>query len=123
MLDKGKIDTVSVEADKITIIPKKQENPVMKTTYYAVRISDMNLVDRLEDAKKAGKLTDYESPEESGASTILSFLYFAFCLYIRCFLFPDAGPGRHDGWCRQKYGESLYGEKDRCNICRCSRTG
>lgn len=83
MLDQGKIDTVTVETDKITIIPKKQDNPVMKTTYYAVRISDMNLVDRLEDAKKAGKLKDYESPEESGASTILSFL----AAYILPFVF------------------------------------
>lgn len=98
MVDAGKVKTVSVEADKVTLVPKEQNNPVMKTTYYAVRISDLNLVDRLQEAKEAGKLEDYDSPEESGYSTLLSFLAayilpFALFFGVYYFIMRSAGRG------------------------------
>lgn len=98
MVNDGKVKTVSVEADKVTLVPKEQDNPVMKTTYYAVRISDLNLVDRLQEAKEAGKLEDYDSPEESGYSTLLSFLAayilpFALFFGVYYFIMRSAGRG------------------------------
>ena len=74
MVDDGKIKEVMIDTDKVILTPKAQENPVVKTTYYAVRISDMELVNRLEEAKAQGKLTDYDAVEESGSSAVLSFL-------------------------------------------------
>ena len=68
LLDAGEIESVSVESDRVILTPKNQKNPVIKTTYYAIRMADQQLVDRLQTAKEEGKLSDYESPEESGSS-------------------------------------------------------
>lgn len=97
MVNAGKIDTVSVESDKVVLVPKEQENPVMKTTYYAVRISDMNLVDRLQKAKEEGKLSDFDSPEQSGSAAVLSFLITSilpFVLFFGVYYFIMRSMGR-----------------------------
>ena len=93
LLDAGEIEAVSVESDRVILTPKNQKNPVIKTTYFAIRMSDQHLVDRLQEAKEAGLLEDYESPEESGSSMILAFfasyilpfvlIYGAFYVFMR----------------------------------------
>lgn len=93
LLDAGEIESVSVESDRVVLTPKNQKNPVIKTTYYAIRMADNQLVDRLQSTKEAGRLEDYESPEESGSSMILAFfasyilpfvlIYGAFYVFMR----------------------------------------
>ncbi|MDO4555309.1 MAG: ATP-dependent zinc metalloprotease FtsH [Lachnospiraceae bacterium] len=74
MVEAGEVKSVEIDTDRVVLTPKEQENPVVKTTYYAIRISDMDLVNRLEEAKDSGKLEDYDAVEESSSSAILSFL-------------------------------------------------
>ena len=96
MLEAGEIKKVTVESDKVLLEPKNQENPVVKTTYYAVRISDLDLVNRLQTAKDAGKLESYEAPEESSGSAILSFLgayVLPFVIIYGLFFFLMRGKG------------------------------
>jgi cell division protease FtsH len=115
MIDNGEIESVSVESDKITLVPKQQENPVMKTTYYCVRISDLDLVNRLQKAKEAGKLSDFESPEASNSSALLSFFgayILPFILFFGVYYFIMRSAGR--GGMMGSVGKStakLYMEK------------
>ena len=93
LLESGEIESVSIESDRLILTPKNQKNPVIKTTYYAIRVSDSDLVNRLQTAVDEGKLESYESPEESGSSVILAFfasyilpfviIYGAFYLFMR----------------------------------------
>ncbi len=93
MLEDGEIDNVTIESDRLILEPKNQKNPVVKTTYYAIRTPDQELVSRLQTAKEAGLLNSYASPEEDGSSMILAFfasyilpfvlIYGAFYLFMR----------------------------------------
>ena len=93
LLDAGEIEAVSVESDRVILTPKNQKNPVIKTTYYAIRMSDAELVNRLQEAKETGRLEDYESPEESGSSVVFAIfvnyvlpfviIYGAFFLFMK----------------------------------------
>ena len=69
MVEKDEVKEVTVGDSKITIVPKKQKNPVMKTTYYTRPISDYKLVDRL---KESG--VKFTKEDTSSSSTILSIL-------------------------------------------------
>ena len=69
MVEKDEVKEVTVGDSKITIVPKKQTNPVMKTTYYTRPISDYKLVDRL---KESG--VKFTKEDTSSSSTILSIL-------------------------------------------------
>ncbi len=69
MVEKNEVKEVTVGDSKITIVPKKQTNPVMKTTYYTRPISDYKLVDRL---KESG--VKFTKEDTSSSSTILSIL-------------------------------------------------
>jgi len=93
LLDAGEVEEVSVESDRVILTPKNQKNPVIKTTYFAIRMADGELVNRLEEAKKAGRLEKYEAPEESGSSMLAMFfvnyilpfvlIYGAFYVFMR----------------------------------------
>ncbi len=69
MVEKDEVKEVTVGDSKIMIEPKKQTNPVMKTTYYTRPISDYKLVDRLRDSG-----VKFSRENTSSSSTILSIL-------------------------------------------------
>ncbi|MBR5047335.1 MAG: ATP-dependent metallopeptidase FtsH/Yme1/Tma family protein, partial [Eubacterium sp.] len=69
MVEKDEVKEVTVGDSKIVIEPKKQTNPVMKTTYYTRPISDYKLVDRLRDSG-----VKFSKEDTSSSSTILSIL-------------------------------------------------
>jgi cell division protease FtsH len=60
MLEDKKVKSVTLQDGKYTVVPKKQENPLSKTTYTVTPISDYKLVDRLTDsgAKYSAKSSD-----------------------------------------------------------------
>lgn len=96
MLNNGQIKSVTLKSDRVVVEPKEQENPVIKTTYYAIRVGDMDLINRLQAAKDEGKLETYEAPEESSSSTILSFLgayVLPFVIVYGLFFFLMRGKG------------------------------
>lgn len=69
MVENDEVKEVTVGDSKIVIVPKKQTNPVMKTTYYTRPISDYKLVDRLKDSE-----VKFSREDTSSGSTILSIL-------------------------------------------------
>ena len=50
MVEAEEIKSVTISGSKITIEPKKQDNPVTPVTYFTIRVQDQDLVDRLEKA-------------------------------------------------------------------------
>jgi cell division protease FtsH len=60
MLEDKTVKSVTLQDGKYTVVPKKQENPLSKTTYTVTPISDYKLVDRLTDsgAKYSAKSSD-----------------------------------------------------------------
>ena len=93
MLESGELESVEIQSDRLILTPKNQKNPVMKTTYYAIRTNDSDMVNRLQNAVDEKKLDTYGAPEESGSSVVLAFLasyilpfviiYGAFYLFMR----------------------------------------
>ena len=63
MVEAGEIESVTVDADQITITPKKQDNPLMPLTYYTGLMDDPEMSDRL---LKAGVTFTKEIPDSSG---------------------------------------------------------
>jgi len=116
LLDEGVVDEVKIYSSRIEMTPKKvsgkekedeksqsekkdteksDENSSYKvevkagTTYYVQRISDMNLVDRLEAAKKNGEI-NYIAVDESGSAmfmNILSWVMMIGVFYLIIWLF------------------------------------
>lgn len=68
-VESGEIGSVEIEADRITITPKKQANPLIPNTYYTVRVADDYLADRL---LAAG--VKFEQKETSSSDTIMYFI-------------------------------------------------
>lgn len=50
MLENNEIESVEITGSKINIRPRKQTNPMAEVTYVTVRVSDYELVERLEKA-------------------------------------------------------------------------
>ncbi len=50
MLENNEIESVEITGSKINIKPRKQTNPMAEVTYVTVRVSDYELVERLEKA-------------------------------------------------------------------------
>ena len=91
MLDKGKVEKVRIYSSSLEIVPKtdKKSKNTLKKTYYATRISDLKLVDRLEEAKKNGEL-DYTAVDESNTAmigNILSWVLMIGVFYVIIWLF------------------------------------
>lgn len=74
MLDKGEVEQVKIYSATVQVTPKKEKKSEPSKTYVATRISDINLVDRLEAAKKKGEL-DYTAVDESGSAMIWNALF------------------------------------------------
>ncbi len=60
MLEEKEIKSVTIEDDRYVVVPKNQENPLVKTTYTVIKVTDWKIVDRLKDsgAKFEAKATD-----------------------------------------------------------------
>ena len=91
MLDKGEVEKVRIYSSSLEIVPKtdKKSKNTLKKTYYATRISDLKLVDRLEEAKKNGEL-DYTAVDESNTAmigNILSWVLMIGVFYVIIWLF------------------------------------
>lgn len=89
MLDKGEVEAVKIYGSTIEITPKEKKKSSKKKSYYAIRISDINLVDRLETAKEKGEL-DYTAVDESNAAiigNILSWVLMIGVFYLIIWLF------------------------------------
>lgn len=96
MLDKGEVAKVRIYSSSLEIVPKtdKKSKTAMKKTYYATRISDLKLVDRLEKAKQKGEL-DYTAVDESNTAmigNILSWVLMIGVFYVIIWLFMRSMP-------------------------------
>ena len=69
MLDKKQVKEVTITDNKILIEPVEQTNPLMKTVYYTVLLSDYKLVDRLQESG-----VKYGKEDSSGSSLLISIL-------------------------------------------------
>ena len=128
MVDKGLVKKVVFGSDKLTIIPNTQPfsgNGVEISYYtgYTGKMEDPDLVNRLE---KAG--VEF-SEEDSGYDYQPDFE----CGAVVCTPDPDLDFAwrsdaqnvlrrRHDGR-GQEQSQGLCAERDRCDICRCGRSG
>lgn len=89
MLDEGKVESVKIYSSTVEVIPKEKAKSGKKKSYVAIRISDIDLVDRLEAAKKKGEL-DYTAVDESGSAMIgnvLSWVLMFGVFYLIIWLF------------------------------------
>lgn len=73
MLDEGNVEMVKIYGSSIEVTTKKEEKSARSKVYYATRISDLYLVDRLEEAKEKGEL-DYTAVDESNSAMIGNIL-------------------------------------------------
>ena len=73
MLDEGNVEMVKIYSSCIEVTTKSEDKSERETVYYATRISDLYLVDRLEDAKSNGEL-DYTAVDESNSAIIGNIL-------------------------------------------------
>ncbi len=73
MLDEGNVELVKIYGSSIEVTTKTDDDSKRGTVYYATRISDLYLVDRLEEAKKNGEL-DYTAVDESNSAIIGNIL-------------------------------------------------
>ena len=73
MLKEGTIDTVKIYSSTIEVIPKEKDGKLSNKSYYTNRISDINLVDRLEKAKSNGEL-DYKAMDTNNVLAIPDIL-------------------------------------------------
>ncbi len=89
MLDKGEVESVKIYGSTIEITPREKKKSSKKKSYYAIRISDISLIDRLEAAKEKGEL-DYTAVDESNAAiigNILSWVLMIGVFYLIIWLF------------------------------------
>ena len=91
MLDEGKVEMVKIYGSSIEVTAKDEDKASRGTVYYATRISDLYLVDRLEAAKEKGEL-DYTAVDESNSAVIGSIIswvvtiglfYFVIWIFMR----------------------------------------
>lgn len=76
MLEEGNVESVEISGSKISIKPKKQTDPVTNVTYITVRVTDYELVERLEKADVEFKGISTES------SVMTEILYYVISLLL-----------------------------------------
>lgn len=89
MLDEGNVEMVKIYGSSIEVTVKTEDKSKRGTIYYATRISDLYLVDRLEEAKKNGQL-DYTAVDESDSAiigNIISWIVMIVLFYVVIWLF------------------------------------
>lgn len=95
MLQTDEVKEVTLTDNKIMIEPKNQKNPLMKTMYYTVAISDYKLVDRLQTAG-----VSFKKKDSSGSSMLLSVFagyILPFILIYAMAMFVMRGVGKGGG--------------------------
>lgn len=92
MVEKKEVKSVVDNGEKLLITPKEQKNPLVKQTYYTVKVSDYQLTDRLLDAgvKFEKKETDTSQTALSILSYILPFVFVYGAFY---FIMRSMGKG------------------------------
>ncbi|MBQ9984006.1 MAG: ATP-dependent zinc metalloprotease FtsH [Lachnospiraceae bacterium] len=89
MLDEGTVEMVKIYGSSIEVIAKDEGESKRETVYYCTRISDLYLVDRLEEAKEKGEL-DYTAIDESNSAilgNIISWVLMIGLFYLVIWLF------------------------------------
>ncbi len=89
MLDEGNVEMVKIYGSSIEVTEKTKDDSKRGTVYYATRISDLYLVDRLEEGKKNGEL-DYTAVDESNSAilgNIISWVLMIVVFYVVIWLF------------------------------------
>ncbi|MBQ4058029.1 MAG: ATP-dependent zinc metalloprotease FtsH [Lachnospiraceae bacterium] len=89
MLDEGNVEMVKIYGSSIEVTMKNKDESKRGTIYYATRISDLYLVDRLEEAKKNGEL-DYTAVDESNSAiigNIISWVVMIVLFYVVIWFF------------------------------------
>ena len=89
MLDEGNVKMVKIYGSSIEVTMKNEDESKRGTIYYATRISDLYLVDRLEEAKKNGEL-DYTAVDESNSAiigNIISWVVMIVLFYVVIWFF------------------------------------
>lgn len=69
MVENKEVKNVVDNGETLLITPKEQKNPMVKKTYYTVKVSDYQLTDRLVEAG-----VTFERRESDGSQTVLSIL-------------------------------------------------
>lgn len=88
MLDHGEIESVEIQADRISIVPKVQPNKAFDITYYTGYIGDADLVNRLNKATGVTFKGKVEATRNPVLDTILSLvLPFVLIYIVMWFLF------------------------------------
>lgn len=89
MLDEGTVEMVKIYGSSIEVISKEKGESKREKVYYCTRISDLYLVDRLEEAKEKGEL-DYTAIDESNSAilgNIISWVLMIGLFYLVIWLF------------------------------------
>ena len=72
MVDNGEVKSVEIDSDgKITIVPKKSENDYIQITYWTTALTDLRLVEKLENA---GDIKFYGTQKNSKDGILLVLL-------------------------------------------------
>ena len=96
MLDKNEVKKVTLNNRKVLIEPKKQTNPLIKTTYYTVPITtDYKLVDRLEKANVA--FVEEDTSSSSLITEVIVGYILPFVLIYAVMFFVLRGMGKGGG--------------------------
>ena len=69
MLEEKEVKSVKIEDAQYIVVPKNQENPLVKTTYTVTKITDWQIVDRL---KASG--AKFEAEPSDGSELMINFL-------------------------------------------------
>jgi cell division protease FtsH len=80
MLNEGKIESVRATSEKLFITPKEQTDSAIKTTYYTGSFYDLDLVNRLLDAKDVDFY--YEPQETNLFYTIMGSILPIIAIYV-----------------------------------------
>ncbi len=111
MLEKKEVKSVVVEDGVYRVVPKKQENPLSKTTYKVTGISDYQIVDRLNQSGAT-----FKANASKGTDMILNLLItgvLPFILFYGFFYFMMKNVGKGGGGVMGvgKSNAKLYVEK------------
>lgn len=94
MVENKEVKSVVDNGETLLITPKEQSNPMVKKTYYTVKVSDYQLTDRLVDAG-----VTFERKESDGSQTVLSILSYIlpFVFVYGAFYFIMRNMGKSGG--------------------------
>lgn len=94
MVKDKKVESVVDTGETLLITPKEQKNPMVKKTYYTVKVGDYQLTDRLVDAG-----VKFERKETDGSQTVLSILSYIlpFVIVYGAFYFIMRNIGKGGG--------------------------